>query len=193
MAKALLKAWNAPAVVTEVEIDGETGTLKHADNTEVTGLRKETTISWDQMDRALPFPFDMKDAATALAFNSSDVEDALDVELLRVRGLTGRNYKLSIDGEEIGSLSAEQLGAGINLAILPTPMSRQAAEVHALTLKHNNIHFARWRQLQVPLEKERPAHLQAAMDALDAVEKDLIDQQRAKAQPKLHHYELAPQ
>ena len=40
---------------------------------------------------------------------------------------------------------------GINLAILPTPMAKQAADVHAMTLKHTNIHNARWRILQTPL------------------------------------------
>ena len=34
------------------------------------------------------------------------------------------------------------------------PMLKQALAVHDLTLKHNNIHFARWREVQVPLEKE---------------------------------------
>jgi len=35
--------------------------------------------------------------------------------------------------------------------------------------------------------------LQAALDGLDALEADLIDQQRTAAQPKLRHYELSPE
>ena len=69
-------------------------------------------------------------------------------------------------------------------------MARQAAEVHALTLKHNNIHATRWRQVQTGLEKDAPAHMKQAMDALDALEADLIVAQRAAAQPKPHRYEL---
>ena len=41
---------------------------------------------------------------------------------------------------------------GVNLAEYATPMSRQAADVHKLTLQHNSIHFARWRMVQVPLD-----------------------------------------
>jgi hypothetical protein len=133
----------------------------------------------------------MKDAGVALAVRSSDVVQALNQELLRVSGLTGANYRLKVDGEDLGAFTKEQLSGGINLATLPTPMMRQAADVHALTLKHNNIHFARWRTVQVPLERETLEHKQAAMDAMDLLEADLVRQQRAMAKPKPHHYELS--
>jgi hypothetical protein len=35
-----------------------------------------------------------------------------------------------------------------------------------------------------------PAHVKAAADALDALEADVVVQQRAAAQPKSHRYEL---
>jgi hypothetical protein len=38
-----------------------------------------------------------------------------------------------------------------------------------------------------------PVHLQAAADALDALEADVVQQQRAAAQPKSHRYELVPE
>jgi len=189
MAKALLKAWNAPAVVTAVEMDAETGKSTRADNTTVAAISNEGGLSWDQTDRALPMPLDLKDPGVSLALKASDVEQALDQETLRVVGLPVKKYTLSIDGEDVGSFSSEELGNGINLAVLPTPMSRQAAEVHALTLKHNNIHFARWRWVQV--EKGELAHRQAAMDALNQFENDIVQLQRATAQPKLHHYRLS--
>ena len=193
MAKALLKAWNAPATVTVVEIDTASGIAARSENTNVTGLKIESAISWDQADKALPMPLDMKDAGVALAVRSSDVIQALNQELLRIGPLPAMRYRLKIDGEDLGVFTKEQLSDGINLAVLPsTPMLKQAAEVHAITLRHNNIHFVRWRQVQVPLEPAL-AHKQAAMDALDALESDLIQQQHAAAQPKPHHYELTPE
>ncbi len=193
MAKALLKAWNAPATVTVVEIDTAAGIAARSENTNVTGLKIESAISWDQADKALPMPLDMKDAGVALAVRSSDVIQALNQELLRINPLTAARYRLKIDGEDLGVFTREQLSDGINLAVLPgTPMLKQAAEVHAITLRHNNIHFVRWRQVQVPLEPTL-AHKQAAMDALDALDSDLIQQQHAAAQPKPHHYELTPE
>jgi lysophospholipase L1-like esterase len=193
MAKALLKAWNAPSTVTVVEIDTAAGIAARSENTNVTGLKIENAISWDQLDKALPMPLDMKDAGIALAVNSSDVMQALNQELLRITGLANARYRLKIDGEDVGVFTKEQLSDGINLAALPsTPMLKQAAEVHAITLRHNNIHFVRWRQVQVPLENTL-AHKQAAMDALDSLDSDLIQQQHATAQPKSHHYELSPE
>jgi lysophospholipase L1-like esterase len=193
MAKALLKSWNAPSIVSVVEIDAAAGTTTRSENTSVSALKPEGSVAWDQTDKALPFPLDMKDAGIMLAVRSSDVIQALDQELLRVTKLVAPRYRLKIDGEDVGTFTREQLTDGINLATLPsTPMLKQAAEVHAYTLRHNNIHFVRWRQVQVPLEPVL-AHKQAAMDALDALEGDLIQQQRTVAQPRLHHYELRPE
>ena len=90
----------------------------------------------------------------------------------------------------MGTCTAEELAAGVNLATLPTPMMKQAKSVHDLTIKRTGIHQTRWRQLQVPLATEHPEHLQNAMDALDALETDLIAMQRAAAKPVVCSYEL---
>ena len=100
-------------------------------------------------------------------------------------------YTLTIDGVAAGDFSADALAQGINLVEYPTPMMQQAAEVHALTLKHNNIHFARWRTVQVPLEGAG-FDTAAAESALDSLEDQLIVAQRVAAQPKPHRFELAP-
>jgi lysophospholipase L1-like esterase len=57
MAQALLKAWNAPSMVTSVTIDAAQQTVAHAINTKVGDIGKAgQTISWTQQDEALPFP-----------------------------------------------------------------------------------------------------------------------------------------
>ena len=86
----------------------------------------------------------------------------------------------------------EEWAKGVNLATLPTPMAKQAAAVHDLTLRHNVVHFARWRMAGVNLDNIAipPAHLQAAADALDTLEADVLVEQHAAAQPKSHRYEL---
>jgi len=193
MAAALLKAWNAPAVVTAVELDAASKRTVRAENTKVSWSAGDGGIYWSQADGALPLPFEMNDAALALAVRSSDLVESLDQQPLKVTGLSAPRYLLKIDGEEVGTFTKEQLADGINLAVLPTPMLKQAKEVHTLTLKHNNIHFARWRQVQVPLQTETSPQVQKAMEALDALEADLVQRQRAAAQPKSHRYELIPQ
>jgi lysophospholipase L1-like esterase len=193
MAQALLKAWNAPALVTEVEIDARRKEIARQRNTQVTELSGSRGIVWTQADEALPMPINMQDPIVALAVQSSDFVETLNQQPLKVRGLAAGRYTLKIDGEMIGSFAADQLAAGINLATLPTPMARQAARVHALTLQHVNLHHARWRQIQVPLEKSAAPHLLKALDALDEVEADLVREQRAAAQPSPHRYELTPE
>lgn len=135
-------------------------------------------------------PIDFKDPVMALAINSSDFMDSLNRETLKVTSLTADKYRLSIDGQEIGVFSKDDLASGINLAAFSTPMVKQAQEVLRLTREHNDLHFYRWRQLQLKYSGETP-HMDEALHGLDDLEKDLIHQQRAAAQPKEHKYELS--
>jgi len=123
---------------------------------------------------------------------ASEFIEALDSQPLKMRGLPRARYVLRIDGDYSGRLSAGRTCGGLNLALLPTPMARQALDVHALTLKRNQIHYERWPHLQVPLQDLKSERLQPALDSLDALEADLIEQQRSAAQPS-PHYELSPE
>jgi len=197
MAGELVKAWNAPSLVTDVEIDAADKKIVGAKGSQLSDLKAADALSWTQLDKALPMPVEMKDAVVALAINSSDFVQSLNQERLKVTGLSATKYKLAIDGAEVGEFSKEQLADGINLATLVTPMLKQALEVHRLTLQHNNVHFTRWRQIQVPLASYKSESMQAAtknlMAALDEEEGVLVKQQRAAAQPLERHYELTPQ
>ena len=191
MAEALLKAWKAPAVVTAVEIDVAGKRTVHEDNTRVTDLETGGRIAWTQVDRALPMPLDSENESVTVALRSSDFVDALNQEPLKITGLTAARYTLKIDSVSVGSFARQQLEAGVNLATMATPMATQAAAVHNLTLRHGILHFARWRLVQLNLRNIRAAHMQAAVDALDALDEEVIQQQRAAAQPNPHRYELA--
>jgi len=193
MAQALLKAWHAPSLVSAVEIDG--GKLVKATNTAVSNVAKQDTLTWVQQDQCLPFPIDWndKDKLVPLAVDASGLLDALDQEMLTVRGLSAAKYALRIDGAEAGQFTADELAGGINLAKLAaTPMMKQAMNVHALTLKRTGIHQFRWRNIQVPLAAEDLAHKAEAMAALDKLDDDLMNEQHALAQPVARRYELAP-
>ena len=192
MAAELLKAWKAPAVVSTVELDAAKGSVVRVENTQVAELKNEGGLTWTQSDNSLPLPIDMNDAATALAIKSSDVMDSLNRQMLKVAGLTAARYQLNLDGEAIGEFTKEQLSDGVNLAWFPTPMSKQAAAVHALTLRHNTLHFTAWRQVQVPFQNSKSPNVAKAIDALHALEQEVIAEQRAAAQPKPHRYELIP-
>jgi lysophospholipase L1-like esterase len=190
MAEALLKAWNAPATVAAVEIDAAAGRVTRADNAKVTGLKCGSSLSWTETDGALPMPVDMEDKVMALSVRSSDFIATLDQEPLKVTGLSAARYTLTIDGEKVGSFTKQQLEEGINLATLPTPMAKQAAKVHDLTLKHNDIHFARWRDVQISLKDYKLAGEPAVVDSLDKLEEQIVQLQRTGAKPQMRRYEL---
>jgi hypothetical protein len=138
-------------------------------------------------------PMDMEDKVMALSVRSSDFIAALDQEPLKVTGLSAARYTLTIDGEKVGSFTKEQLEEGINLATLPTPMAKQAAKVHDLTLKHNDIHFARWRDVEISLKAYKLAGESAVVAALDELEKQIVELQRAAAKPQQQRFELTPE
>ncbi|WP_435009740.1 SGNH/GDSL hydrolase family protein [Tundrisphaera lichenicola] len=192
MAEALLKAWNAPSVVSSVTINASEGKVTASDKAEVSDLTvKDGVIRWTQLDEALPFPINLKDEATDLAVRSSDVVEALDQQILKVDGLES-DYTLTIDGENVGTFGKDQLAQGVNLAVLATPMSEQANKVHGLTLSHTGLHQMRWRTVQVPYQATNSPNLAKAIEALDALEAEIIAEQKAAAQPKPHTFELKP-
>ncbi len=195
MAEALLKSWNAPGLVSQVEIDAKNNKVVTANETTVTELQSGEAVSWRQLDNRLPFPLDPNDPGTlALALKCSDFIDALDQETLKVTGLSKKNYQLRIDGTDQGKFTADQLEAGINLATLHTPMFMQACQVANLTYLHHDKHFQRWRQIQIPLENDSDPDLKTSLPvvlrAIDREEAALVVQQREAAQPKPHKYEL---
>ena len=193
MAEAILKAWNAPATVTAVEINAEKKHVVQATNTQVNDLASHANgLTWKQTDSALPMPFDPNDPVTALVMRCSDFIQALDQEPLRVTGLKAERYTLKIDDESIGTFTSAQLAEGINLAELSTPMSKQAMTVETLTEKHNTVHFGRWRMIQVPLAGLSAPHLQQTLDDLNTLDGELVEEQRAAALPKTRTYELIP-
>jgi lysophospholipase L1-like esterase len=194
MAEALLKAWNAPAVVTDVKIDGASAKLLVADNTALTALAARSGLAWTQLDAALPFPIDWDDPTNVipLAIHSSDFVECLDLQRLSVINLKPGRYVLAIDGSTTGVFGQNELAAGINLATYPTPMVKQAREVLYLTLKRAGIHHFRWRFLQISLSDDRLVGQPAAIRALDGIESELVAQRWTNAQPVPRRYTLEP-
>ncbi len=138
MAYLYLKAQSfAGKEVATVEIDGAKGTVTGTSNCQVTGLSKSGgTLSFDYLAGALPYPLDPVARGWGSRRSQSDAMELIpfmeemNSETLRVTGLKSGDYKLVIDGEEIGVWSATELAGGINLAAMTnTPQYRQALAV----------------------------------------------------------------
>ncbi len=195
MAAALLDAWHAPSLVSEVELEVEGGAVSsETKKAKVSHLNnRDGKLSWTQLDESLPFPISYSDPVTALAIKSSKVVEQLNQQTLEVDGLSSDKYVLKIDGKVVGTFTKQELDEGINLAILPTPMVEQARKVHDLTIRHNEIHYRRWRVVEVNLQDYDTPHVANALAELDAFENEVVDVQRNTAQPKPHNFELEPQ
>ncbi|OHE76087.1 MAG: GDSL family lipase, partial [Verrucomicrobia bacterium GWF2_62_7] len=183
MAGALLKDWNAPALVSAISLDATAAKPLSAEGTKVNNLKTTGSISWTQTDSALPMPINFDDPVVALAVRSSDFMETLNRQTLKVTVLKPGHYALRIDGQQVGVFDEKAFAAGLDLAALPTPMAQQAAEVHQLTLKRTGIHNIRWRSLEVPLAGDGLTANAAAMNALDQLDAELEARQIAAAKP----------
>jgi hypothetical protein len=101
-------------------------------------------------------------------------------------------YSLKIDGEDAGTFNNDRLAQGINLGLLSTPMAKQAKKVYDLTVSHCDLHNNRWRSIQVPLADYDFQQSAPAMDALDALEREVVARRKQAAQPVPHHFTLTP-
>ncbi|MBV8819638.1 MAG: SGNH/GDSL hydrolase family protein [Acidobacteriaceae bacterium] len=195
MAEQLLKGWNARPIVAAVTIDAAKGKVVQSEFAHITDFHGGQPFVWTETDDALPLPFAAmlaadRDHTVALAIQSSDVTQQLNQEPLSITGLSPGRYKVSIDGETVGTWSSDELARGVNLAVLDTPMARQAMDVRNLTSQHVDLHQFRWRTIQVPLGDAEAPHYDEALKALDELESDVVARQRAAAQPRPHVFQV---
>jgi lysophospholipase L1-like esterase len=191
MAAALLQAWHAPPVVTAVEINASTGAVRRSENTVISAVAVGGAISWTQEDKALPLALDKGPETIELALRYSDVLNLLDQQTLRVTGLADGDYRLQIDGQEVGLFDSHLMEQGINLGLLSTPMMKQAIAVQSHAFKHSYLRLARFRMVDDAFKDDHLAGTRPASAALNTLEQQSIELQRATAQPTPHHYQLS--
>lgn len=189
MAEALLKGWHAPAVVSDVTLDGRAGSVTAARNASVSRVEQTGEgLKWTELEYGLPLPLMRTNASEALLLEVSDIEKELNQEMLRVTGLAPGRYTLSIDGNAVDTFSPEALESGINLADYPTPMFHQAQSVGWLVRDRDETHFVHARM------RARGAEVGSvdgkdAMQVFEDMQEDLLYQ---AAVPKPHVFRLMP-
>ena len=190
MGAALLRAWKAPSLVTRVEIDAVEPRVVAAEGTEVSGLAVANgTLSWTQLDRALPLPLNFDDGETELAQRAGADLESLDREPLTVAGLAGR-FELKIDGQSLGTFTDAELAKGVNLARYRTPMRGQAYMVKWSASGGHERQRVR-RDLLVAAAKD--PSLKATAESLAQHDESAQKQRSEAATPRPHRYELVSQ
>ncbi|SCW57943.1 SGNH/GDSL hydrolase family protein [Mucilaginibacter sp. NFR10] len=180
MAYLFLKAQGfSNKVVADVAVDAKSKKTIKAVNCKVTNVVSSAdSVSFNYLANSLPYPIDTIPRGWG---NRKKQADALKVvpftkemnqELLAVKGLKAANYNVLIDGEKMGSWSAEQLGAGINLAeITITPQYQQAIQIRELNEERwdieRRIRMYTWMQFDFLKGKGLLFHdTNAAMDTI---------------------------
>lgn len=203
MAWAVLKGLGAPSLVSRVAIDGEASKVIAAEGCRVDNLKAANgAVSFDRLDDALPMPIDERavptDGKTKGALELAPILADLSQYELRITGLSGAAYEVTIDGEVAGKVSGEALAKGWNLAATAGPITKQARQVLALVFQKNNSYFSRWRDVQLynfpgwargeAVEGQRATEL-ARLDQQIAETEAQID---AARKPKSRHFEVKP-
>ncbi|HTQ09462.1 MAG TPA: SGNH/GDSL hydrolase family protein [Fimbriimonadaceae bacterium] len=190
MGDALLRAWNAPSLVSAVQIDAGAPSVT-TDNATVRDLKAANgAVSWRELDGSLPVYFDRDNSAVDLVLKSSTVFEDADQEPLKVTNLAAGSYTLTIDGENDGQFTADQLGNGVNLAELKTPMMKQSQTVAAWTARRQFVRQTAWRNLLVDLDGLGLSQRENALRSMDRLEAEIVDRQRQSAKPVWHIFKL---
>jgi lysophospholipase L1-like esterase len=138
MAALFLKAQGHSPYVARVSFDVTAPSMVEAENCRVTDLvAKRGEVQFTYLARALPFPVpnEARAALDLVPFMSD-----LNQELFVIKGLPPGQHGLWMDDEPVGSFSAEQIAAGINLAgNTRTPQYRQAFAVAQANSERHKI------------------------------------------------------
>ncbi|RYZ96291.1 MAG: GDSL family lipase [Sphingobacteriaceae bacterium] len=141
MAYIFLKAQGlAGKPVADVAIDAKTKKVIKSVNATISKVTATlNSLSFDYLANSLPYPIDTVPRIWENPYKQSDVlpfipwTKEFNTEQLTIKNLQGKNYRLKIDGNIIGTWTAQQFAQGINLGQLQnTPQYMQAEDVRRL-------------------------------------------------------------
>jgi lysophospholipase L1-like esterase len=197
MAHAILTQLKAPAVVSHAHfltgnIKGETPANVGCKVTDVKGTGTELTFT--RTDDALPMPV-QKDWLPMLPY-TNELKD-LNFYGLTVAGLEEGKYDVSVDGVKVGTFTAKELAAGVNLGNATTgPIFDHAQKVFEAINTKNNLVRSRffdvlrfnppgWVKIE-NLAEQKKAEAAKRLPAIEAAQKKVFE----AAQPKPHKWEV---
>lgn len=129
MAYQFLKTTKAQAYISKISLSaGKTKAPQPLLNVAISNVKgSQTGISFTCLENSLPYPFPQ---GTEPALKLIDFVNDLDHEDLKIRDLHAGKYQLKIDGAMVGTYTANELQAGINMAQNKiTPQYQQALKV----------------------------------------------------------------
>jgi lysophospholipase L1-like esterase len=143
MAYAIIKGLGAPREVSSATIDAAAGTVISAEGCAVTDVAADAdAVRFTRLDDGLPLNFGL---LGALKYRYIPIPDETNRYLVRITGLSAAKYDITASGRKVGTYTADQLAAGVNLASATAdpwapggPWEAQAWLVNMLTDARNN-------------------------------------------------------
>lgn len=140
MAASILKGLSFPSLVSSAEIDAAGSKVVASGNCTVEGVAaKDGGVTFSRLDGALPFfPAD----AVSILPSASILEELNDYRL-KVTGLAAGKYEVRVGGKKVAEQTAEELAAGVNLAVAVLkegPIADQVKSVRTAVEAKNRFH-----------------------------------------------------
>ena len=190
MGAALLRAWGAPELVSQVSIDAEKKEAPVTENVSVAGIELEGgKLRWKQTDKVYPLPFDFSDGDIELAEKAGAGLLELNQQILKITGLAPGRYALGIEGQKIVTASESEWAQGINLGRYRTPILWSNSRPTRWGVEGRKEIQTIRRQALVSSAKDSSFN-QTAED-LSRLEAILRADQRKSLQPKERLFELS--
>ena len=183
MAYLFLKAQGlAGKPVADFAVNAKTKAVSKSVNCTISNVSgSEGNISFDYLANSLPYAFDTVEFKGPWGQHGKQIEGIkyvpfmqdFDKEMLTVKGLKSGDYKLSMDGQEIGEWSSKDLEAGINLAEQTyTPEYQQALAIMQMNEERFEIErrLRNYAYVEFDLLKQKNllyADNKAAMDSVN--------------------------
>jgi lysophospholipase L1-like esterase len=174
MATEILRAWGAPADGVEA-----TKTAIPALAVDHQPLNNEVTVN-------LPLPWPEPWPGEKLRAVWPQITQ-MGTVTLRIKGFTSGTYKVSVDGGEARTFTADELARGIVLNQLSKKAQEDSRAVAGLIRKRADWFFTRWRQIEVPYASEYKATANV-VTAFDGLIAEMAE--RARTMAALHFYHV---
>jgi hypothetical protein len=163
-----------------IKADGKVVEAKHCKITEV--MAKDGQLSFTRLDESGPWPI-IPMAKRTLEILPQSLN--LSQYLLKVPGLADGDYRVKINGQPAGTVSAKDLAAGWNLTTaFDSVIGERANNLTALITKLEKPLNEDWRAASKARDAEK---LAAAQKAIDDAEAEI----QAAIQPVPLHFEIA--
>ena len=190
MAFAILKGLGAPADVSSVRIDARESKLLAAKGCAVRDLTgKDGSLEFTRLDEGLPFNYGI---FFGLHYRFVPIPDELNRYLLAVTNLPEGRYEVVADERGVGTFTADQLAAGVNIASTTTdvwqpggPWNAQANVLQSLTEARHHLLTAKMQAAAHRLAKPLPQELSQQADHAN---EQIEAMQRLAARPRPYHF-----